>query len=430
MTTKKTSAGKPSETAAVDAIALRDLLGYLNFSQGAASARFRGALNELFRDEQRAKSPIVLRDFLLGELQRLSGSGDVACADPAQAESIIRLTLEELLPAYHRHHADLLCHLAEADHYAPLLLARMFEATLAAKAELSSDKSERIIASALKRLNHFVGYRPVAVLENGRSSEIYSSERFCPLPLYFSDVGAAVGPYEQLIASTVAFMRDLPDDLVSTSHFAIDRMAELSLDMRSHDHLHPVNKRTNYVFGEWDPDEIDTKGYYRRFIVRRLIIDSLIDWIHRDSKTADPERLFDASAVLAGTILMASAISGSGPQTYDSSVSLTSLLPIVARQRDNFYQRLLDTAKGERAKRLKRLANESRQPFGHVRHELNMYLSKYGADQVQHRHLSWMFARMGFEEASCEEASVIPCLSARFESEIQSRLVMVPAPCS
>ena len=55
-----------------------------------------------------------------------------------------------------------------------------------------------------------------------------------------------------------------------------------------------------------------------------------------------------------------------------------------------------------------------------------MYLSKYGADQVQHRHLSWMFARMGFEKASCEEASVIPCLSARFESEIQSRLVMVP----
>jgi hypothetical protein len=123
---------------------------------------------------------------------------------------------------------------------------------------------------------------------------------------------------------------------------------------------------------------------------------------------------------------MASAISGSGPQTYDSSVSLTSLLPIVARQRDNFYQQLLETAKGERAKRLKKLANESRQPFGHVRHELNMYLSKYGADQVQHRHLSWMFARMGFEQASCEEASVIPCLSARFESEIQSRLVMVP----
>lgn len=425
MTNKKSTSKKTPEAApAVDGEALRDLLGYLNFSQGAASARFRGTLNELFRDHQRAKSPAVLRDFLLTELERLSKSGDAACADPTQAEAIIRLTLDELLPAYHKHHTDLLNHLTEADHYAPLLLARMFEAALAAKAELGNN--DLVITAALKQLNHFVGYRPVAVLENGRRSEIYSSERFCPMPLFFADVGAAVGPYEELISATMAFMRDLPDDLVSTSHFAIDRMTELSLDMRSHDHLHPVNKRTNYVFGEWDPDEIDTKGFYRRFIVRRLIIDSLIDWIHLDTQKPDQERLFDASAVLAGTILMASAISGSGPQTYDSSVSLTSLLPIVARQRDNFYQRLLDTAKGERARRLKKLAAESRQPFGHVRHELNMYLSKYGADQVQHRHLSWMFARMGFEEASCEEASVIPCLSARFESEIQSRLVMVP----
>ncbi|MEI6538677.1 MAG: hypothetical protein WCO86_04005 [Planctomycetota bacterium] len=384
MTNKKKPAKKsPEAVVAVSADALRDLLGYLNFSQGAASPRFRATLNDLFRNQQRSTSPRALRDFLLAELQRLSTSGDVACADPAQAEAIIRLTLDELLPAYHKHHADLLSHLAEVDHYAPLLLARMFEAILKAKAEFRHGTSDQVITAALQQLNHFVGYRPVAVLENGRRSEIYSSERFCPLPLYFSEVGAAVGPYEQLIESTIAFMRDLPDDLVSTSHFSIDRMAELSLDMRSHDHLHPVNKRTNYVFGEWDPDEIDTKGFYRRFIVRRLIIDSLIDWIHQDGGKLDPERLFDASAVLAGTILMASAISGSGPQTYDSSVSLTSLLPLVARQRDNFYQRLLDTAKGERAKRLKRLANESRQPFGHVRHELNMYLSKYGARMMR-----------------------------------------------
>ncbi len=415
-----------AESVAVDPDALRDLLGYLNFSQGSVSSRFRGSLNDLFRDAQRAKSPAVLRDFLLVELNRLSQSGDAACANPAQAESVIRFTLEKMLPAYLTHHSDLLAHLLESDLYTPFLIARMFEAVLAARAEVGDERPERVIESTLRRLNHFVGYRPVAVLENGRRSEVYSRERFCPVPLYFGDVGAAAGPYESLITSTIAFMQGLPDDLVGSSHFAISRLSELSLDVRSHDHLHPVNKRTNYVFGEWDPDEIDTKGFYRRFIVRRLILDSLLDWIHRGENKADPERLFDASAVLAGTILMASAISGSGPQTYDSSVSLTSLLPIVARQRDNFYQRLLDTAKGERGRRLKKLANESRQPFGHVRHELNMYLAKYGADQVQHRHLSWMFARMGFEEASCEEASVIPCLSARFESEIQSRLVMVP----
>ncbi len=265
----------------------------------------------------------------------------------------------------------MLGHLSPIDFFAPFLLARMFEATLAARAEAGESNKDHIVQSALRRLNHFVGYRPVAVLENDRRSEVYPHERFCPVPLYLSDVGAAVGPYEQIINATIAFMKQLPDDLVASSHFSLDRLTELSLDVRSHDHLHPVNKRTNYVFGEWDPDEIDTKGFYRRFIVRRLILTSLLDWVQqgKPDQPLDPERLFDASAVLAGTILMASAISGSGPQTYDSSVSLTSLLPVVARQRDNFYQRLLETSTGERAKRLKKLAKESRQPFGHVRHD-------------------------------------------------------------
>ncbi|MFO0976062.1 MAG: hypothetical protein U0996_06660 [Planctomycetaceae bacterium] len=410
----------------VDNELLRDLLGYLNFSQGSPGARFRTCLNQLFLDPSVTAGSEVLRDYLLSQLQRLSETGDVACADPAQAAAVISLTFDRLIPAYRQHHSDLLGHLRSEDFFTPFLLARMFETALAVRAEFGAASQEVQITQALKRLNHFVGYRPVAVLENGRRSEVYDHERFCPVPLYFADVGAANGPFASIITATIAFMKSLPEDLIACSHFSLDRLSELALDVRSHDHLHPVNKRTNYVFGEWDPEEIDTKGFYRRFVIRRLILDSLMDWVRSDGNGADPERLYDASAVLAGTILMASAISGSGPQTYDSSVSLTSLLPVVARQRDNFYQRLLDTAKGDRAKRLKKLAAEARQPFGHVRHELNMYLAKYGADQVQHRHLSWMFARMGFEKASREEASVIPCLSARFESEIQARVVMVP----
>ncbi len=233
---------------------------------------------------------------------------------PAQADSVIRLTVDDVLPAYQAHHVDLLGHLSPIDFFAPFLLARMFEATLAARAEAGESNKDHIVQSALRRLNHFVGYRPVAVLENDRRSEVYPHERFCPVPLYLSDVGAAVGPYEQIINATIAFMKQLPDDLVASSHFSLDRLTELSLDVRSHDHLHPVNKRTNYVFGEWDPDEIDTKGFYRRFIVRRLILTSLLDWVQqgKPDQPLDPERLFDASAVLAGTILMASAISGSG----------------------------------------------------------------------------------------------------------------------
>lgn len=405
--------------------ALRDLFGYLNFSRGAPNGRFRAALNFVFGLPQVTSSPVALRDFLQQQRQLLTQSGESAFADLQQAEHAIDWTLLKVLPAYQAHHSDLLGHLATSDFLNPFLLARMFEATLEAGEPWGQEETDRIIASALDKLNSFLGYRPVAVLENGRKMEPYEHERFCPLPLYFQNGGVAAGKYHDLIESMLEFMKSLPSELTEPAHFSMERLSELSLDMRAHDHLHPVNKRTNYVFGEWDPDLIDTKGYYRRFVLRKLIVDSLLEWIAAGGKKRRTERLFDASVVLCGTILMASAISGSGPQTYDSNVSLTTLLPIVARQRDNFYQSLLDSATGENAKRLQRLAKQTRQPFGHVRHELNMHLAKYGADQVQHRQLSWMFARMGFEKASCEEASIIPCLSARFESEIQSRLVLV-----
>lgn len=405
--------------------ALRDLLGYLNFSHGTPNARFRSCLNELFADSRLVASPQTLRTFLLEQLEVVSQGGEAAFSETAQARAAILWTFDCVLPAYRQHHADLLAHLQDADFFTPFLLVRMFEAVLEAGEPWSQDQHDRIVRSALQNLNSFLGYRPVAILENGRKMEAYDHERFCPIPLYLSDCGVAEGPYKLLMEATLSFMRSLPADLVQPAHFSMENLTELALDVRAHDHLHPVNKRTNYVFGEWDPEQIDTKGYYRRFVVRKLILDSLVEWISRDANAPKADRLFDASVVLCGTILMASAISGSGPQTYDSGVSLTTLLPIVARQRDHFYQTLLDLTTGDNGRRLRKLAKSTRQPFGHVRHELNMHLAKYGADQVQHRHLSWMFATMGFEEASCEEASVIPCLSARFESEIQSRLVMV-----
>ncbi|MEY3175694.1 MAG: hypothetical protein RLZZ436_3608 [Planctomycetota bacterium] len=405
--------------------ALRDLLGYLNFSQGAPSARFRTCLNDLFRISGHTSSPATLRDYLLNALRKLAAAAEPAFTQCSQAEDIIVITLDQLLPAYRQHHSDLLAHVPEHEFFSPLLLAKIFEAALALRAEPGGFSQTSALPRVLQRLNVYVGYRPVPVLENGRRSEVYPHERFCPLPLYISDVGVAAGPWEPLISATMRFLREVPPDLLNGTHFSCERLQELSLDLRAHDHVHPVTKRTNYVFGEWDPDEIDTKGFYRRFMVRRLILDALQSWVEEGGSGPDPERLYDASAVLAGTILMASSISGSGPGTWDSSVSLTTLLPVVARQRDLFYQRLLELATGERGRRLRRLAAESRQPFGHVRHDLNMFLAKYGADQIQHRHLSWMFARMGYEQASREEATIIPCLSARLESEIHSRLVMI-----
>lgn len=403
----------------------RDLLGYLNFSDGTPALRFRSCMNELFEELDSQWAFDGIRTRLLHELQDLHQSGESAFSDIGQAENTIALTFDTILPAYQQHHQDLLFHLPPEELCQPFFLVNMLEATLTGAAQHGWNDAPAITETALRKLNNYVGYRPVAILENGRKMEVYDHERFCPIPLYLQGVGVAAGRYQLLIESTLNFIRQLPDDMTEPAHFNIERLEELSLDVRAHDHLHPVNKRTNYMFGEWDPETITTKGFYSRFVIRGIILESLMQWLELSTEIPDEERLFDASAVLAGTILMASAISGSGPDTYDSSISLTSLLPVVARQRDHFYQALLETSTGNRRRRLLASAKESRQPFGHVRHQLNMFLSQYGASQVQHRHLAAFYASLGFEKVACEEASIIPCVSARFESEIQSRMMLM-----
>ncbi len=282
------------------------------------------------------------------------------------------------------------------------------------------------MAGTLESLNDFLGYRPVAVLENGRLMEPYPHERFRPVPLYFKEAGAASGRYQTLIERTLQFFQNTPLEIQHQAYFDWTRMRELAVDVRAHDHLHPVNKRTNYMFGEWDPHQVDTKGYFTRFVIRQIILDALLNWMQETRRThkrlAEEEILFDASAVLSGTMLMASSISGSGPGTHDSSTTLTSLLPRVAHQRDAFYARILKEAQGARKKRLLKEAQLTQQPFGHVRQRLNIELAKYGAKQVQTRHLAHMFARMGYAEASRRQAGVIPSTSARFECEIEWRI--------
>jgi len=403
----------------------RELLGYLNFSDGTPGTSFQAALNAMFGEPDAPSDLELLKASLQDSLSELHQNNKPGFSDVGQADHAIKAAIDEVWPAYTQHHSDLLNHLEPQDLFSPFFVCRVFEATLQAGSQHGWDDTASVISSALNLLNQFVGYRPVAVLENDRKAEVYAHERFCPVPLYLQGVGVAVGPWKELLESTLKFLKQLPEEMTAPAHFSLSRMQSLCLDVRAHDHLHPVNKRTNYMFGEWDPEDIDTKGYYRCFVIRSIILDSLLVWLSTDNGTSAEERLFDSSAVLAGTILMASSISGSGPQTFDSGVSLTSLLPVVARQRDAFYQKLLETAQGERRERLERLTQESRQPFGHVRHELNMNLSRYGARQVQHRHLSWLYASMGFEDASREEAGIIPCTSARFESEICSRLMLI-----
>ncbi|MEW4526397.1 hypothetical protein [Maioricimonas sp. JC845] len=403
-----------------DQILANEILAHLNFSGGRRDPQFFARLNRLWNLLPPGDRPAALQQLLLAQLDQVRGQAPTF-TDCAQVEAVIPLALTECLSAYRQHHADLLFHLQVEDFEHPFLLAGIFEAVLAQSGPWN--ERDRIIEGALQQLNDFVGYRPVAVLENGRKMELYAHERFRAVPVYVEGAGVAYGKYHDLIERTLEFLREAPEDIVADAHLDLDQLSEVAVDMRAHDHLHPVNKRTNYMFGEWDPDWIDIKGRYRRFVIRKIILDALVTWVEdSNSRTPREERLFDAAAALCGTMLMASSISGSGPETHDSSISLTTLLPIVARRRDAFYTRLMEQVDGARARRLLQEQKRTQQPFGHVRQFLNMHLSGYGARQVQHRELAYLYAQMGYSEASRRQANAIPAASIRFESEIQCQL--------
>ena len=394
------------------------VLGYLNFSNGKSDVDFLSQLNRLANYCAVETSWEPLRISLVEQLQELAGSSP-AFSDAAQASGAMEITFGHLLPAYRECHSDLLFHLEPADFVNPFFLGRCFEAVLEQGGPW--DEAERIVTGALERLNDFLGYRPVPVLENGRKMMPYERERFRPLPLYIEGAGVTSGDHQLIIEKALAMLKGTPSDVLIGAHFELANLSELALDVRAYDHDHPVYKRTNYLFGEWDPHLIDNKGNYRRFIIRKIIFDALVEWV--SFQVNQEEAIFDAGAVLCGTILMASAISGDGPACHDSTITLTSLLPLVARQRDDFYARLMSSQDGSRAKRLMAEATATQQPFGHVRQALNLHLAHFGARQVQYRQLANVYARMGHSEAAREQAAIIPSVSARFECEVQWRIM-------
>ncbi|MBI1310900.1 hypothetical protein GC176_06290 [bacterium] len=413
---QRTDSGLALPSADLDA-AFTKVLGYLNFSGGKADPAFLAALDQVAVDSGFAESWSPLSTALLDRLASLK-SDNAAFSDSSQAEAVIRFVFDTLVPAYQSFHADLLFHLQPAELQNTFFLGRCFEAALEQGGPWGD--TERMVDESLARLNDYVGYRPIAVLEDGRKMTPYSHERFRPLPLFIAGAGVCSGPHRAIVERALELMAVVPSEVLGGAYFDLDRLDELALDVRAYDHDHPAFKRTNYLFGEWDPHLIDNSGYYRRFVVRKIILDALVDWV--DGQRNKVEAVFDAGSVLCGTMLMASSISGDGPATHDSTVSLTSLLPVVARQRDDFYLRLMQTVDGARAKRLLKHAQQTQQPFGHVRQALNLHLAHYGARQVQYRTLAAIYARMGHAEAARQQASIIPSTSARFECEILCRI--------
>lgn len=411
---------------------LGEILGYLNFSSGASDPRFLRRLNELFGQlapARPATSPGIapLPTWqLLGQVL-VEGLGQIrphmeALRQAEQAEQVLRLVFEALLPAYRQFHHDLLFHQSEESLFQPLFLGRAFEAVLAEGGPWH--ETERIVSGALGRLNNFLGHRPVAVLRTAQKIRPYAHEWVCPIPLFIEGAGVAVGRYHDLIAKTLEILGGTEESLLRQAWFDPALLEELAVDPRAFDFDHPVNRRPNYHFGGWDPHRIDQRGHYRRFVVQQVTVEALLSRVEQPSSVPREDRLFEAAAVLAGTMLMGAGITGNGPDAHDSNTTLASLLPHIAAYRDAFYERLLRQLKGEPARRLRAEARSLLQPFGGARQHLNQALARRRAEQLQHVRLAQLFARIGYIEAAGRQVSRVPVASARMKCDLQCRLTV------
>ncbi len=395
------------------------VLGYLNFSSGTPDVQFRRDWNQLYAAvaQQNAQPWVRLPQELHAQLDHLAQS-DSAFADPEQAKAVLKITFGHLLPLYREFHRDLLGHLKDQELFVPFFLVKALEAVL--QEGPPWDAPDQVAQAALERLNCFIGYRPVAVLENGRQMQPYAHEWVCPLPLYFREVGTAWGPYQRVVELALQILRNTPEEILDQACLDLDRLDELAVDPRAFDFEHPVARRLNYQFGQWDPHCIDNQGYYRRYVITDVTLQGLME---RLQEPGDPEELlFEAAAVLAGTILMGSATSGWGPGCYDSSVTLPQLVPRIAQLRDRFYEHLLSQVPGEHGQRLRREAQLRHQPFAAARQGFNQALMRYRAQQLQRTFLARLLSRMGYPEASARQWKRLRPASARIRGQLDCLL--------
>lgn len=401
--------------------ALDQVLGYLNFSSGSEDKAFLGKLNQLFEYQESLGSSgnsdsthqQVLE--LLGKRLESLKETNSTFADSQQAHRVLDLMSHHVLPGYMAHHRDLLFHRTDTTTFNSFFIGRIFESVLASKP--IENEAKQIIKSVNSTLNDFIGHRPVPSLET-QKIEPYPNEWVRPIPVYIKDVGTAHGKYNSIINKAIELLRTTPDDLLEISQFDPEHLDELALDPRAFDFDHPVNRRPNYHFGQWDEHSIDNHGYFNRFIIHEVTLDALLSRLESKSEISDEEILLEASTVLAGTILMASGISGRGPGAYDSRMTLSLLLPRIAGYRDEFYERLLQSVPDKHRERLVEETKLRHQSFGGARQHLNTQLAIYRSEQLVRVQLATLFARMGFQLAANRQSRIVPVASGRMLCQI------------
>ncbi|HEX3599591.1 MAG TPA: hypothetical protein VHU84_05575 [Lacipirellulaceae bacterium] len=418
-----------------DLALLEEAVGYLNFSSGASDPKFLRTIDSLFESIEQhcdaAQPPFeTLCNWLEARMGNLSANSPTY-GDVSQARSVLAILRDHLLPAYRAFHRDLLWHQSDRELWRPLFIGRACEVILSQGPPWTETK--RIVDRALEILNDYIGYRPVAVLESDRHMEPYAHERVRPIPLYIKDVGVAPGIYRELLDRALAILNETDPEVRQQAWFDPQLVEELALDPRTYDFDHPASKRPNHHFGQWDLNHVDNRGYYRRFVLQQMTLDALLSRLDASANgkcgngkcgnenapaPTREELMFEAAAVLAGTILMASGTTGNGPGCHNSDVTLSTLLPHIATYRDQFYEELLAHTAGPHGDRLRAEAQRTRQPFGGARQHLNHELARRRAIQMQHVHLAQLYARMGYADEALAEANGVRIASARMLCKI------------
>ena len=428
------------------------ILGYLNFSTGSFDPKFFRDLNDLFYDldvlnkaEQDRETSFIEQGAVLSKQARQTAAdlSESAQSVPtyqllydilkdglahlqqetstfknsAQALGSLCFTFDHVLPSYKEFHKDLLYHQTEETLFSSFFIARTLQYVLQTEAPWDDFKQADII----HRLNDYVGYRPTAVLHSRQKMQPYAHEFFQPLPLYIEGVGIWKGPYQDVFSIALEILRNTDDSILTRAYFDPDNMRELAIDVRTMDFDHPVNRRLNYPFGSWDASSVDNKGYFRRYIIHQTTLDAICSRTLSSILPYD-ELVYEAGAVLAGTILMGASINGSSPDSHDSSVTLSTLLPIVAQYRDDFYESLMEKSPEPIRTRLIDEVKTYRQPFGAARQYFNHVLSKLRAEQLQNVQLARLYAWMGYPDAAQDRVSLVKSVSARMRCQIDCLL--------
>ena len=451
--------GSPKPEQPIDVIQ-DQVLGYLNFSSGNHDPKFFTNINLLFSyladktqcESASSKKPSTSRPGKSAKVNSLCEANEHVIAwqvgkvlnarlekvhaenptfrESTQCKAVLEITFGSLLPTYRKHHRDLLFHQSAEFLFNSFFVCRAMEAVLSVtvgeRGSHDWNEVDRIVSDSLRLLNDYLGHRPVATLES-QKIEPYLHEWIRPVPIYVAKGGVAVGRYHDITHQAIEILRETDPHILRAAHFDTDRLSELAIDPRAFDFDHPINQRPNHHFGEWDSQQIDGSGFFRRFIVHQVTIDALSS--RAESSAADPENpidldeaLYEAAAVMAGTMLMGSGISGAGPGTYDSNTTLGKLLPTIAGYRDQFYADLLNRLPAAHRDRLIREAATKHQPFGAVRQDLNAQLAQRRASQLVNCRLASIFARMGYPTEAEEQSKIVPVAAARINCQIDCLL--------